>query len=120
MTTAGDRDNFSGDIEFTAPTGGHTKGLFCTVLDTLGVARETVAATVSGKVALKGCVWVTKVTGTGKNFAVGDKVYYESSGKKATPSATGNTLVGVALAVAATTDTAVLIDLFGCLAPTAT
>ncbi len=108
---AGDRGNFSGDVAFTAPTGGYTRGLLYLVTDVYGVARKTVSATETGLMALEGSVVATKNTGTGKSFAIGDKVYVDASTKKATPNATGNTLVGVAIAAATTADTEVLINL---------
>lgn len=111
MTQAGDRDNFSGDVVFTAPTGGYTRGLIYLITDVYAVARETVAATAECKMALSGPVRATKNTGTGKSFAVGDKVYVDASTKKATPNATSNTLVGVALEAASTSATDVLIYL---------
>lgn len=113
MANAGDRDNFSGDVPFTAPTGGYTKGLFYAVTDTYGVARETVAATVATKLAVLGTVWATKNAATGKSFAIGDKVYIDASTKKATPNATGNTLIGIATRAAGATDTVACVYLLG-------
>jgi predicted RecA/RadA family phage recombinase len=104
---AGDRANFSGDVVFTAPTGGYTRGLIYNITDCYAVARETVAASADCKMALHGAVTITKNTGTGKSFAVGDKVYMDASTKKATPNATGNTLVGFAIAAASTSATTV-------------
>lgn len=115
---AGDRANFSGDVWFTAPTGGYTRGLMYIVTDAYAVARDTVAATVSCPMALYGAVTVTKNTGTGKSFAIGDKVYVDASTKKATPNATSNTLVGVAIAAASTSATTVDVFMLG-MAPTA-
>ncbi len=110
---AGDRCNFSGDVVFTAPTGGYTRGLIYAVTDCFAVARETVVATAVCKMALHGAVTITKNTGTGKSFAVGDKVYMDASSKKATPNATSNTLVGFALSIAATTDATVDVWMTG-------
>lgn len=110
---AGDRCNYSGDVVFTAPTGGYTRGLIYAVTDCYAVARETVAAAASCKMALSGPVTITKNTGTGKSFAIGDKVYMDASSKKATPNATSNTLVGYAIAAAATTDATVDVFMTG-------
>lgn len=110
---AGDRCNFSGDVSFTAPSGGYTRGLIYQVTDCYAVARETVAATASCLMALRGPVTVTKNTGTGKSFAIGDKVYMDASTKKATPNATSNTLVGYAIAAATTSATTVDVWLTG-------
>lgn len=110
---AGDRCNFSGDVSVAAPTGGVTRGLIYLITDVYCAARETASATVAAVFALEGDVTVTKNTGTGKSFAIGDKVYVDASTKKATPNATSNTLVGVAISAASTTDTEVNIHLPG-------
>lgn len=110
---AGDRCNFSGDVSFTAPTGGYTRGLIYIVTDSYAVARETVVAAAVCKMALNGPVSVTKNTGTGKSFAIGDKVYMDASTKKATPNATSNTLVGYAIAAATTAETVVDVWMTG-------
>ncbi len=109
----GDRCNFSGDINVAAPTGGVTRGLIYLITDVYCVARETASATVNAAFVMQGNVTVTKNAATGKSFAIGDKVYVDASTKKATPNATSNTLVGVAISVAAATDTTVDIYLPG-------
>lgn len=49
---------------------------------------------------------IPKVTGSGKTFALGDKVYRDASTGKATNATTGNTYIGRAtLAAGATDDT---------------
>lgn len=114
MTAAvGDREEFSGDVIITSPTGGTTKGKIYVSNDVYGVARQTTSATEDVLLAISGTIRVTKVTGTGKSFAVGDKVYYVSGSKSATPSATGNVLIGYALEAATTSATDVLIHLTG-------
>lgn len=110
---AGDRCNFSGDVVFTAPTGGYTRGLIYNITDCYAVARETVDATESCLMALTGPVVITKNTGTGKSFAIGDKVYMDASTKKATPNATSNTLIGFAIGAATTAETEVNVYLTG-------
>lgn len=119
--TAGQRENYSGDVSVTAPTGGYTKGsIYQLASGAYAVALETVAAGSACLMALPGSdrtVRATKVTGTGKSFSVGSKVYLTSA--SATPSATGNTLIGFAADTAATTDTEVPIVL-ATLPPTAT
>jgi predicted RecA/RadA family phage recombinase len=104
---SGDRANFSGDLVFTAPTGGVIRGQIYKILETYIVARETVSATLPFLGAIQGAVTIEKVTGTGKSFAVGDAVYYVSASKKVTPSSTGNTLVGKAIAAAGISATSV-------------
>lgn len=107
---AGDRNNSSGDISFTAPTGGYTRGkVYQLNSGPWAMARQTKSATEACLMAIlndQPCE-VTKVTGTGKSFSIGTKVYVTSG--SATPSATGNTLIGVAYAAAGASDTTVLV-----------
>lgn len=123
MATKGSRENFSGDISVTAPTGGYTAGkIYQLASGAFAVARETKSASSACLMALAGAgsvIYATKVTGTGKSFSVGSKVYYVSASASATPSATGNTLIGIAVRAAATTDTEVAV-LLSVLPPTAT
>ena len=118
--TEGQRENFSGDVSFTAAAN-YTKGLAYQLSSgAYAVALETKSSSEQCLMALGGsgrAVRMTKVTGTGKSFAIGSKVY--STSGSATPSATGNTLIGFAVAAAATTDTEVVVVLCG-LPPTAT
>lgn len=118
-TIPGSRDDFSGDVSLTAPTGGVTAGLIYNIIDSFLAARETKSAGAAALFAMTGPVWVTKVTGTGKSFAVGEKIYWLTGTKKAQKTATGATLIGRCLRAAAASDTAVLIE-FSTLPPTAT
>lgn len=112
--TSGDRDNFSGDITVTAPTGGYTRGKMYAVENSHVVARQTVDAAASCLVALRGPVWVDKVTGTGKSLAKGQKIYFVAASNAVSPSATGNTLLAATvLEAAAAADTSALITLDG-------
>lgn len=114
---AGDRDNFEGDLSLTTPTGGVTKGLMYNIGASYVVARETKDAAAAGLFAVRGPVWVKKVTGA---LAAGAKVYFVSSSKKVSAAATGNTLLAaVVLRAAASADDAVLVNLDG-IPPTAT
>lgn len=117
---AGDRENCSGDVSVTAPTAGYTRGkIYQLNSGAWAMARETKTVGLACLMAILNDqpVVATKVTGTGKTFSVGTKVYITSG--SATPSATGNTLVGVAYEAAAAGDTTVKV--LGCgLAPTAT
>ena len=110
MATAGDRDNFSGDLSVVAAAGGHTRGLIYATTDTYGVARETVAAGANGKLAVWGPVWATKASGA---VTVGQKIYQDNATKQATTTATSNVLVGYAVAAAASGDANVLIFMGG-------
>jgi predicted RecA/RadA family phage recombinase len=120
LCAAGDRSNFSGDVSVTTPTAGYTRGkVYQLNSGAWAMARETKTA---GQACLMAVLndqpcEVTKVTGTGKSFSIGSKVYLTTN--QATPSATGNTLVGVAVEAAATTDTTVKVVNCG-VAPTLT
>ena len=48
---------------------------------------------------------------TANTFAVGAKVYWDDSAKNATSTASGNTLIGAAVAIAANGDTTVAVRL---------
>lgn len=118
MPQAGDREEFNGDVAVTAPTGGYTAGLVYQLASgAYAVARQTVAAGASCLMALlvQKSVWITKLTGTGKSFSVGTKVYRDASTGKAAVASTGNVLIGVAVEAAGTTATKVLV--FGTILP---
>ena len=66
-----------------------------------GVAMETVTTGSVVAVAVRGVFEVTKAAGATLDFAVGEKVYTTSTGA-ATPTATGNTGLGIAYAAAVT------------------
>lgn len=122
MPTKGARDNFSGDLTVTAPTGGYTAGnIYQLASGAYAVARETKAAGQATLMAVLNDqpVWATKATGTGRTFSAGSKVYRNSSAV-ATNATTGNVLVGVAVAAAAATDTEVLLIGAQALGPAAT
>jgi hypothetical protein len=119
---AGDRDNFSGDLSITAPTGGFTRGSIYLVNDAYFVARETKAAgsaCLMASLAGAGAVWATKATGTGKSFAAGDKVYVKSNVAENASSTGAVLLPCVCILAAGVSDTAVLVAAGG-IAPTAT
>jgi hypothetical protein len=107
MATAGDRDNYSGDAVYTAPTGGVTRGEIYNISGIYVVARETADAAASF-VGATGVVWATKATGTGKAFVVGEEVFALSNVVDKT--ATGAVLIGVCRKAAAVGDALVLID----------
>ena len=114
---AGDRDNYSGDLTYTAPSGGVTRGKIYKISSTWVVARETKDAAASF-IGATGVVWATKAAGTGKSFVVGEKVYALAAVINKT--ASGAVLVGVCRKAAAATDTAILIDIGTGLAVTET
>jgi hypothetical protein len=117
LKAAGDGVNYSGVAEYTAPTGGVTRGKIYLISGQYVVAQETKDATVAFR-GRTGPVEVTKATGTGKSFVIGEKVYALSNVINKT--ATGAVLVGVCLEAAATTDTSIKIDTGTGLAVTAT
>ena len=77
----------------------------------VGVAVSDAAIGQTVAVELEGVFEVTKVTGSGKSFAVGDAVYVITADGTVTPTASGNVLVGYAVTVASTTDTTVQVRL---------
>lgn len=107
----GDRTNFSGDLSFTAPTGGVTRGKIYLISGVYVVARETVAAGAAFLGAVQGAVKVEKAAGTGKAFVAGEKVYALSNVVNKT--ATGAVLIGYAIEAASATATSVKIWLTG-------
>jgi predicted RecA/RadA family phage recombinase len=109
----GDRNNFSGDVTLTAPTGGVVRGQIYLIGDAYWVARETADAGDSFLAAspAHGAVEVAKAAGTGKALAVGDKVFVKTA-KIDVAVSTGSSLVlgGVGcLKAAAAADTSVII-----------
>lgn len=111
--SAGDRNNDSGVMSVTVPTGGYTKGQIYLINDSYVVALETKTAGQACLVMYRGVVEVAKATTTGISFAFGDKVYYKSA-KAAPATSTGAVLLNaMALATAAQAATSVLVELYG-------
>lgn len=110
---AGERDNFSGDISFPAPTGGVTKGLMYQLVDdgVYGVARETKAQTVSCLFALTGRMSVTKDTSSGSALVVGGRVFLIPSSGKITGADTDTNILLDAVALSAAADAATTGDI---------
>ncbi len=121
--SVGDRDNISGDLQVTVPTGGYTRGSIYLIADSYWIARETALAAALALVGVPAGLtgmWVTKAAATGKNFAIGDKVYVKSNVAENATSTGAVLLPWVALAVAAATDTKVFVGLPGAMSPAAT
>lgn len=98
----------------TAPSGGYSAGDMVKVNDTIGVIVEDASAGNDAVLIYSAeKIVVPKATGSGIAFSEGSKVYYDASAKKVTNSASGTTLVGIALESAGASDTTVLIDLDG-------
>lgn len=107
----GQRDNFSGDVTLTAPSGGVVAGLLYLILDSYWVARENanVGEPFLAANPAFGAVWATKTAGAA--IGIGDKVFVVA-GAIRPATATGASLVlgGIgALAAAEAADTQVLI-----------
>lgn len=63
-----------------------------------GVAVNTYASGATGQLVVEGVfTGLAKASGTGENWAVGDRLYWDDSAKKLTKTSTGNFAVGVAL-----------------------
>ena len=105
---AGDRDNYSGDLLFVAPTGGVTRGRIYLNSGKYVVARSTALAGAT-YIGGGGVIWATKATGTGKAFDLGEKVYVLSN--VIDKEGGGAVLLGVALKAAAASDTEILVDI---------
>ena len=102
----GERDNFSGEISFTTPSGGYTKGLMYQIVDdgVFAVARETKAEGAACLMALTGRMAVTKDTGSGSALVVGGKVYLIPSTGKITGADTDTNILLDAVALSAAAD----------------
>ena len=101
----------------TAPSGGLVAGEFALIEDTLYIAQAAIEATAEGVGVYRNRkILVAKDTGSGTSILVGDKVYYNASTGKVTPTAGGNRLCGRCNEAALTTDTTVEIDFDGTLA----
>lgn len=98
-------------VKKTAPTGGYTGGaiviLGAGTTGWCGLAAQDYDAGETAVIRVGEEAKVTKVTGTGKSFAIGDKVYRDASSGNATPTATGNAYVGRATSTATTAATSV-------------
>jgi predicted RecA/RadA family phage recombinase len=84
----------------------------------VGIANQAIAANVLGSIQVEGVADVDKATGSGTNFAVGTKLYYNTSTGKVTSSANDGATppvayapVGIVLVQPATTDTVVRVKL---------
>lgn len=101
-------------VQFTAPTGGLTRGQMYKHNSLVGVIVDTVDA---GEIAVMiykaDKIVCPKRAGTGITFAIGDKVYYRAASNNLTNATTSNTLCGRCLVAAGATDTEVEVDLNG-------
>jgi hypothetical protein len=109
----GERDNFSGEISFTVPSGGYTKGLMYQLVDdgVYAVARETKAENAACLMALTGRMAVTKDTGTGSALVAGGRVFLIPSTGKITGADTDTNVLLDAVALNAAADSATTGDI---------
>lgn len=77
----------------------------------LGVAKHDAESGADVVLATRGVWTVGKVTGAG--WSVGDKLYFVAASSLLSTSASGNTLIGVALAAAASGDATGVVRLNG-------
>ena len=88
-------------INYTAGDAGVNAGDIIIAGDLIGVAKHDIAPNTVGAIALGGCYNVIK---DAVAFTLGAKVYFNTTTRKAVATASGNTLIGVCVAAAATTD----------------
>ena len=86
------------NVTLTAPYA-LTSGQGALVGSLFGVASTDLANGASGEFVTQGVFDLTKATG--EAWTVGAKVYWDNGNRRVTTTASGNTLIGVALAVAA-------------------
>lgn len=111
--SAGDRDNFSGDREVTAPTGGYTKGGVYAIQEEYVVARETVSASATclvGSIFESGTIEANKETGTGEDIDAGDQLYFTSSAT-VSKNSSGNTKMSSIIAAEDATTAATTVKI---------
>ena len=99
-------------VKVTAPSAGYTAGQMVKIEDTVGVIVETKTSG-NNTALIYECEKIVVPKATGVTFAIGDKVYFDSSAAKITSVASGNTLCGRANAVGASSDTTLEISLLG-------
>jgi len=101
------------DIEFTAPTGGVTRGVLYLVEDTWAVAYEDADAG-DAVVGHYYCDKIVVAKTAGAAINVGDKVYLDSGTKSVSATqGTGDVAIGTCIEAAESADTTVMIDLDG-------
>lgn len=95
----------------TAPTGGVSSGDAVLIGSLFGVACGDAAEGAEVELATVGVYDLAK--STGNTLSAGSPAYFDTTAKAITGTATGNKLVGVALAAAGTSDTIARIRLNG-------
>lgn len=86
-------------ITVPAPSGGTVSGKLCVIGSLIGVASETVAQGVDVALETEGVFKYAKTSALA--IAIGDKVYFDATNNVLNKTASGNTLVGIAVTAAA-------------------
>lgn len=101
-------------VEVTTPSPGFTAGDMDVIEDTIGVyMRDCTTGNPVAFLYKSAKIELPKDTTSGVTFAIGDKVYFDSSASKVTNETSGTTLVGIALEAAVAADTSVLCSFNG-------
>jgi predicted RecA/RadA family phage recombinase len=107
----------SGDISvgevIDAPESGGMFMVAATTMYGTSSANYIAGVTNKGSVQVGGLCTLTKLTTTGQTFAIGAKVYWNTSSNACTATASGNYFIGLAAKAAAQADTTVQILLNG-------
>lgn len=98
-------------LKLTAPSGGVVSGLGYKIGSLVVLATFDAAQTEKFSALVEGEATVVKATGA--TWSEGEKIYWDNSAKKFTPTSSGNTLVGVATAAAGSSDTTGKVRLDG-------
>ena len=78
-----------------------------------GIATVTAAEGVDFALQLVGVVSINRQSGASTAWGVGDKIYWDDNNKRATKTATSNTLIGAAVTAAADGDASGSVRLNG-------
>lgn len=76
-----------------------------------GVAVDTVASGATGVALAEGVFSVTKNTGAGEAYTLGQRLFWDNTNKRITSTSTGNVAVGLCWVAAATGDATVTMSI---------
>lgn len=96
-------------ITVPAPTGGAVSGRFCVIGSLIGIAATTAAEGADTTLETEGVFEYAKTSALA--IAVGDKLYYDAANNVLNKTASGNTLVGIAVEAAANPSATVKVKL---------
>ncbi|MDR1922803.1 MAG: DUF2190 family protein [Planctomycetaceae bacterium] len=100
----------TGEVISYTPTENTEAGTVVIVGDIVGITRLDIPANESGTISLVGIYEIEKATGA---IALGTKVYWDATAKKATATVATNTQIGVAVQAAESADAFVQVRLLG-------